>query len=99
MIVREAHIPLIKHILHIVQSKDFQIRNVHTAAFCVFNQATCHPSFSEKLANQEATGSTVVQDGQATTSRGPGTCFEFALSLVEQLYGKEKMDEISKPLV
>ncbi|BBN18129.1 protein deglycase [Marchantia polymorpha subsp. ruderalis] len=62
-------------------------------------KATCHPSFSEKLANQEATGSTVVQDGQATTSRGPGTCFEFALSLVEQLYGKEKMDEISKPLM
>ena len=27
--------------------------------------------------------------GNVTTSRGPGTAFEFALSLVEQLTGKE----------
>ena len=41
----------------------------------------------------------VVVDGKVITSRGPGTSIEFALSLVHQLFGKEKADEIAKPLV
>ncbi|CAM6106819.1 unnamed protein product [Calypogeia fissa] len=61
-------------------------------------KATCHPAFTEKLSNFEA-GSRVVRDGSTTTSQGPGTAFEFALSLVEQLYGKEKLEEVSAPLV
>ncbi len=41
----------------------------------------------------------VVVDGTLTTSRGPGTSFEFALSLVKQLYGEEKMREVAGPMV
>lgn len=41
----------------------------------------------------------VVVDGTLTTSRGPGTSFEFALSLVKQLYGEEKAHEVAKPMV
>jgi putative intracellular protease/amidase len=41
----------------------------------------------------------VVVDGNLTTSRGPGTAFEFALSLVKQLYGEEKMQEVAGPMV
>ena len=41
----------------------------------------------------------MVVDGQLTTSRGPGTSFEFALALVEQLYGREKAEEVGKPMV
>ena len=32
-------------------------------------------------------------------SRGPGTAFLFALTIVEQLLGKEKRDEISLPMI
>ena len=31
----------------------------------------------------------VVVDGNLITSRGPGTCFEFAIKLVEILQGSE----------
>ena len=41
----------------------------------------------------------VVVDGTLTTSRGPGTAFEFALSLVKQLYGEEKMKGVAGPMV
>jgi len=62
-------------------------------------KATAHPAFSDKLANQAAVADRVVVDGKLTTSRGPGTAFEFALALVKQLYGEEKMREIAGPMV
>ncbi len=43
--------------------------------------------------------SRVVVDGNLITSRGPGTAFEFALTLVEKLYGREKADEVAGPMV
>lgn len=52
-------------------------------------KATAHPAFSDKLSNQAAVSDRVVVDGKLTTSRGPGTAFEFALSLVKQLYGEQ----------
>jgi 4-methyl-5(b-hydroxyethyl)-thiazole monophosphate biosynthesis len=61
--------------------------------------ATAHPAFSDKLSNQAAVGQRVVVDGALTTSRGPGTAFEFALSLVKQLFGEEKMREVAGPMV
>jgi 4-methyl-5(b-hydroxyethyl)-thiazole monophosphate biosynthesis len=62
-------------------------------------KATAHPAFSDRLSNREAVHQRVVVDGQLTTSRGPGTSFEFALSLVKQLYGEEKMKEVAGPMV
>lgn len=62
-------------------------------------QATAHPAFADKLSNQAAVQQRVVVDGQLTTSRGPGTAFEWALSLVKQLYGEEKMKEVAGPMV
>lgn len=41
----------------------------------------------------------VVQDGKLITSRGPGTCFEFALKIVEALAGKEKADSLVPPML
>lgn len=38
-------------------------------------------------------------DGKVVTSRAPGTTMEFAVALVEQLYGKEKADEVAGTLV
>ncbi|KAL4429574.1 hypothetical protein ABPG77_008623 [Micractinium sp. CCAP 211/92] len=62
-------------------------------------RATSHPAFSDKLSNQEAVEQRVVVDGKLVTSRGPGTAFEFALALVRELYGEEKMREVAGPMV
>ncbi|KAF9590218.1 hypothetical protein IFM89_031949 [Coptis chinensis] len=63
-------------------------------------KATCFPSFMELLASEAvAVESRVQEDGQTVTSRGAGTAIEYALVLVEKLYGKEKADEVTGPLV
>ncbi|KAL7103708.1 hypothetical protein ACP275_08G196300 [Erythranthe tilingii] len=63
-------------------------------------KATCYPSFMEQLSSSaSAVESRVQQDGKVVTSRGPGTTMEYAVALVELLYGKEKADEVSGPLV
>ena len=41
----------------------------------------------------------VVIDGNLITSRGPGTAVEFALALVEKLFGPEKAAEIKTQVV
>ncbi len=41
----------------------------------------------------------VVVDGNVITSRGPGTSLEFSLRLVEELYGKEKAQELQKAML
>ena len=46
-----------------------------------------------------AVESRVQQDGKVITSRGPGTAMEYSVALVEQLYGKQKADEVAGPLV
>lgn len=43
--------------------------------------------------------SRVQVDGEVITSRGPGTTMEFALTLVEKLYGKDKVPEVAGPMV
>ncbi|CAH8385391.1 unnamed protein product [Eruca vesicaria subsp. sativa] len=64
-------------------------------------KATGYPVFMEKLAATCATAveSRVQIDGRIVTSRGPGTTIEFSITLVEQLYGKEKADEVSSILL
>jgi 4-methyl-5(b-hydroxyethyl)-thiazole monophosphate biosynthesis len=61
--------------------------------------ATCHPLFVEELENRDMVESRVVVDGTCITSRAPGTAIEFALKLVEMLYGREKADEVALPMV
>ncbi|XP_075511198.1 protein DJ-1 homolog C isoform X2 [Primulina tabacum] len=58
-------------------------------------QTTCHPAFMSKLPTFWAVKSKVQVSGELTTSRGPGTCFDFAISLVEQLFGKSVAMDIS----
>lgn len=41
----------------------------------------------------------VVVDGKLITSRGPGTAFDFALNIVEQLQGKEKAVQVAKAML
>ena len=61
---------------------------------------TSHPSKAQELKNDfKYCEDRVVIDGQLITSRGPGTAFEFGLAIVEKLMGKQKVDEISPPMI
>ncbi|EEH54094.1 uncharacterized protein MICPUCDRAFT_7945, partial [Micromonas pusilla CCMP1545] len=55
--------------------------------------ATAHPAFVDEL------GGRVVVDQHVVTSRGPGTALEWALCLVEQLFGEDKAKEVAGPMV
>lgn len=41
----------------------------------------------------------VQKDGNLITSRGPGTSFEFALAIVEELMGAEVAAQVKAPLI
>lgn len=62
-------------------------------------QATSHPGFADQLAPNASIESRVVVDGNCITSRGPGTAIEFALKLVEILYGTENAKAVGEPMV
>ena len=56
---------------------------------------TCHPSFAQGL-GEGLTQEPVVVDGILVTGRGAGTAVDFALTLVELLYGKETAQGVRK---
>ncbi|KAL7082644.1 hypothetical protein ACP275_14G113400 [Erythranthe tilingii] len=62
-------------------------------------QTTCHPAFMDKLSSFWAVKSNLQVSGELTTSRGPGTCFEFSISLVEQLFGEVVAKEICESML
>lgn len=62
-------------------------------------KATAYPGFAEQLENTESIDSRVVVDNNCITSRGPGTAMEFALKLVEILYGEQKAKEVAKSML
>ena len=60
---------------------------------------TLHPGTKpEQYAGQYDADARVVQSGKIYTSKGPGTAFEFALSIVEELCGKEMRDKVAAPM-
>jgi len=99
-----------KHVAEILSKQ--RASDKHIAAICAAPQvvldsqglldgrkATAHPAFSDKLPNRESVEQRVVSDGKVMTSRGPGTAFEFALSLVKLLFDEAKAEEIAGPMV
>lgn len=60
---------------------------------------TCHPAFFDKLPTFWAVKSNIQVSGELTTSRGPGTSFQFALSFVEQLFGDSIAREVGNFLI
>ena len=62
-------------------------------------KATAYPSCMEGLAGADRSLESVVVDGNVTTSRGLGTAVDFALSLIGQLLGEKKADEIAESVV
>lgn len=60
-------------------------------------RATSYPGHA--LPSAEAVEERVVWDGSVVTSRGPGTAFEFALSLVEHLVSSERAAELRRAML
>ena len=64
------------------------------------NHYTCYPSFENHIKHDGYEfASKVVRDENITTSQGPSTSMEFALSLVTQLCGQEVAEKLSKELL
>ncbi|XP_067443054.1 Parkinson disease protein 7 homolog isoform X1 [Thunnus thynnus] len=63
---------------------------------------TTHPAMKEKMMNGDHykySEARVQKDGHYITSRGPGTSFEFALKIVEELMGAEVAAQVKAPLI
>lgn len=61
--------------------------------------ATSYPSVMEQLKSARTSLESVVVDGNVTTSRGLGTAIDFSLSLIGQLEGSAKAEEIAESVV
>lgn len=62
-------------------------------------KVTCHPAFKGRLDKAQAVEERVVVDGTCVTSQAPGTAIEFALKLVELLYGEERVQQVAGPML
>jgi 4-methyl-5(b-hydroxyethyl)-thiazole monophosphate biosynthesis len=62
-------------------------------------RATCYPSMREKLDPAYTSDERVVVDGHCVTSQGPGTAIEFALKLVELLFGRQKAKDVAEAML
>ncbi len=61
-------------------------------------KVTSFPGALDAFAGLDYQTAPVVQDGKLITSRGAGTAMDFALTLIENLVGKNKRDEVEAAL-
>ena len=62
-------------------------------------KATCYPSFADKLETGDYVKQPVVVDGNVITSRGMGTCIDFAGAIIEALKDKATAEDIKKKII
>ena len=60
---------------------------------------TCHPSVRQFLSGKHYSNERVVVDGNIITSQAPGTAMEFALRLVEILFGENRAKIVNKSIL
>ena len=59
-------------------------------------KATVHPNFEDKMSDAKLTHEQVTVDGNITTGQALGAAIPFALELVRQLEGEEKVAKVRK---
>jgi protein deglycase len=62
-------------------------------------RATCYPTMQSQLDPNYASNDRVVVHGQCVTAQGPAVAIEFALKLVEMLYGHGKAKEVGEAML
>ncbi len=62
-------------------------------------RACSNPGFESHLEGAEVCREKAVTDGHVITSRGMGTAIPFALAILEQLTGKEAVEQMKEKLV
>jgi 4-methyl-5(b-hydroxyethyl)-thiazole monophosphate biosynthesis len=62
-------------------------------------KATCYPSCRDQLDPAFTSTDRVVVDKNCITSQGPATAIDFALKLVEALFGPDKAREVGKAML
>ena len=58
-------------------------------------KTTSHPSVRDNLSSANYSEERVVVDRNIITSRSPGTAMEFAMTLVEVLFGKDRVNTVN----
>jgi 4-methyl-5(b-hydroxyethyl)-thiazole monophosphate biosynthesis len=62
-------------------------------------KATCYPYYIEQLDEGYRSTNIVEFDKNIATSQGPGTALQFALKLVELLFGKDKSQKLADSMI
>lgn len=62
-------------------------------------QATCYPTFADQIICGAYLEQSVVRDGHVITSRGMGTCIEFAGEIITALKDRETAEQIKTAIV
>ena len=60
---------------------------------------TCHPSVQSEFKSENYLFDRVVVDGNLITSQSPGTAMEFALKLVEILFGSNRLKKVNQGIL
>ncbi len=61
--------------------------------------ATCYPGFEDKLVGAKYVKRPTAVDGNIITSRGMGTCIEFAAAIITALESREKAEEVKTKII
>lgn len=62
-------------------------------------KATCYPTFADQLETGEYVKQPVVTDGNVITSRGMGTCIDFAGAIIEALADAATAEDVKKAII
>lgn len=62
-------------------------------------RVTSHPSVAARITACERVDESVVVDGRIITSQGPGTTFDFALTLVREMDGAEQAAQLAGAMI
>jgi 4-methyl-5(b-hydroxyethyl)-thiazole monophosphate biosynthesis len=96
----------VKAIIHNMHQSGKQVAAIcaaptilHSAGILKNAVATSHPSVKDQLNNVAYSEDRVVVDGNIVTSRSPGTALEFALKLVEILFGRDRMETVNQGIM